>query len=79
VPDSDVIKNPHAVGAVYDAAVITKDADGKVHVNRDEVAPRHGRPESGEMRGERDQCQRQGSRQGDQRSRQERELSRRPL
>jgi uncharacterized membrane protein len=30
-----------AVGT-YDAAVITKDADGKVHVNKDEMATRHG-------------------------------------
>ncbi len=32
------------VGAVgtYDAAVVTKDANGKVHVNKDEMATRHG-------------------------------------
>ena len=30
-----------AVGT-YDAAVVTKDADGKVHVNKDEMATRHG-------------------------------------
>ena len=30
-----------AVGT-YDAAVITKDAAGKVHVNKDEMATRHG-------------------------------------
>ncbi len=42
--DYDVVKDLHAAGAVgtYDAAVITKDADGKVHVNKDEMATRHG-------------------------------------
>lgn len=42
--DYDVVKDLHAVGAVgtYDAAVITKDDAGKVHVNKDEMATRHG-------------------------------------
>jgi uncharacterized membrane protein len=42
--DYDVVKDLHSVGAVgsYDAAVITKDDDGKVHVNKDETATRHG-------------------------------------
>ena len=42
--DYDVVKDLHAVGAVgtYDAAVITKDDKGKVHVNKDETTTRHG-------------------------------------
>ena len=42
--DYDVVKDLHAVGAVgtYDAGVVTKDPDGKVHVNKDETATRHG-------------------------------------
>jgi uncharacterized membrane protein len=42
--DYDVVKDLHALGAVgtYDAAVIKKDASGKVHVNKDEMATRHG-------------------------------------
>ena len=42
--DHDVVKDLHSAGAVgsYDAAVITKDDDGKVHVNKDETATRHG-------------------------------------
>ena len=42
--DYDVIKDLHLAGTVgtYDAAVITKDADGKVHVNKDELPTRHG-------------------------------------
>lgn len=42
--DYDVVKDLHAVGAVgtYDASVVTKDAGGKVHVNKDETATRHG-------------------------------------
>jgi uncharacterized membrane protein len=41
--DYQVIKDLHSAGAVgtYDAAVVTKD-DGKVHVNKDETATRHG-------------------------------------
>jgi uncharacterized membrane protein len=42
--DYDVVKDLHAAGAVgtYDAAVVTKDASGKVHENKDEMATRHG-------------------------------------
>ena len=42
--DYQVVKGLHARGLVgsYDAAVITKDADGKVHENKDETATRHG-------------------------------------
>jgi uncharacterized membrane protein len=42
--DYQIIKDLHAEGAVgtYDAAVVTKDDDGKVHVNKDEMATRHG-------------------------------------
>jgi uncharacterized membrane protein len=42
--DYEVVKDLHALGAVgtYDAAVVTKDADGKVHVDKDEMATRHG-------------------------------------
>jgi uncharacterized membrane protein len=42
--DYDVVKDLHALGAVgtYDAAVITKDDNGKVHVNKDETTTRHG-------------------------------------
>ena len=42
--DYDVVKDLHALGAVgtYDAAVITKDDGGKVHVNKDETTTRHG-------------------------------------
>ena len=42
--DYDVVKDLHAVGAVgtYDAAVVTKDIAGRVHVNKDEMATRHG-------------------------------------
>ncbi len=41
--DYQVIKDLHSAGAVgtYDAAVVTKD-DGHVHVNKDEMATRHG-------------------------------------
>jgi uncharacterized membrane protein len=40
--DYQIIKDLHSAGAVgtYDAAVVTKD-DGKVHVNKDEMATRH--------------------------------------
>lgn len=39
-----VVKDLHSAGAVgtYDAAVVTKDDKGKVHVNKDEMATRHG-------------------------------------
>ena len=42
--DYDVVKDLHSVAVIgtYDAAVITKDAKGKVHVNKDEMATRHG-------------------------------------
>jgi uncharacterized membrane protein len=42
--DYDLVKDLHAVGAVgsYDAAVVRKDGSGKVHVNKDEMATRHG-------------------------------------
>jgi uncharacterized membrane protein len=42
--DYDAIKDLHEGGAVgtYDAAVVTKDVTGKVHVNKDEMATRHG-------------------------------------
>ena len=42
--DYDVVKDLHKIGAVgtYDAAVVTKDRAGKVHVNKDEMATRHG-------------------------------------
>ena len=42
--DYDVVKDLHAAGAVgtYDAAVVTKDDNGKVHENKDEMATRHG-------------------------------------
>ena len=42
--DYDIVKDLHAAGAVgtYDAAVVTKDLGGNVHVNKDETATRHG-------------------------------------
>jgi uncharacterized membrane protein len=42
--DYQVVKNAHTAGLVgsYDAAVVTKDASGKVHENKDETATRHG-------------------------------------
>ena len=42
--DYQIVKELHSAGAVgtYDAAVVTKDAHGKVHVNKDETATRHG-------------------------------------
>lgn len=42
--DYELVKDLHAVGAVgtYDAGVVTKDADGKVHVNKHETATHHG-------------------------------------
>ena len=45
--DYQVVKDAHAAGLVgsYDAAVVTKDASGKVHENKDETTvvtwPRH--------------------------------------
>ncbi len=42
--DYDVVKELFAAGVIgtFDAAVITKDADGKVKVNKDEVPTRRG-------------------------------------
>ena len=42
--DYQIVKDLHSAGAIgtYDAAVVTKDYDGKVHVNKDEMATRHG-------------------------------------
>jgi hypothetical protein len=42
--DYEIVKDLHAAGAEgsYDAAVITKDAKGKVHENKDETSTRHG-------------------------------------
>lgn len=42
--DYQVVKDLHTTGLVgsYDAAVVTKDANGKVHANKDETATRHG-------------------------------------
>jgi uncharacterized membrane protein len=42
--DYDVVKDLKALGAVgsYDAAVITKDDSGKIHVNKDETSTRRG-------------------------------------
>jgi uncharacterized membrane protein len=42
--DYQVVKDAHAAGLVgsYDAAIVTKDASGKVHENKDETATRHG-------------------------------------
>ena len=42
--DYDIVKDLHSAEVVgtYDAAVITKDPSGKVHVNKDEMATRHG-------------------------------------
>jgi uncharacterized membrane protein len=42
--DYEAVKNLHAAGLVgsYDAAIVTKDLDGKVHANKDETATRHG-------------------------------------
>jgi len=41
--DYDVVKDLHLVGAVgtYDAAVVTKNEAGKIHVNKDETTTRH--------------------------------------
>ncbi len=42
--DYQIVKGLHAQGLVgsYDAAVVTKDAAGRVHENKDETATRHG-------------------------------------
>jgi len=41
--DYQVVKDLHSADVIgtYDAAVITKDSSGKVHVNKDEMAARH--------------------------------------
>jgi uncharacterized membrane protein len=42
--DYAIVQDLHSAGAVgtYDASVVTKGYDGKVHVNKDETATRHG-------------------------------------
>jgi uncharacterized membrane protein len=42
--DYQIVKDLHSEGAVgtYDAAVVTKDSTGDVHVNKDELPTRHG-------------------------------------
>jgi uncharacterized membrane protein len=42
--DYAVVKELHSMGAVgtYDAAVVTKDDNGRVHINKDETTTRHG-------------------------------------
>lgn len=42
--DYESVKDAHAMGLVgsYDAAVITKDASGKIHESKHETATRHG-------------------------------------
>jgi uncharacterized membrane protein len=42
--DYQIVKNLHSEKLVgdYDAAVVTKDPSGKVHVSKDETATRHG-------------------------------------
>jgi uncharacterized membrane protein len=42
--DYQIVKEAHARGLVgsYDAALITKDKNGKVHENKDETSTRHG-------------------------------------
>jgi uncharacterized membrane protein len=42
--DYRMVKDLHSAGAVgtYDAAVVTKDRNGKVHENKDEMPTRHG-------------------------------------
>ena len=44
IDDYQVVKGLHARGLVgsYDAAVVSKDFNGKVHENKDETATRHG-------------------------------------
>ena len=41
--DYAVVRELHSAGAIgsYDAAVVTKDAEGKVHATRAEMAARH--------------------------------------
>jgi uncharacterized membrane protein len=42
--DYAAVKELHSAGVIgtYDAAVVTKDSEGKVHVDKDEMATRHG-------------------------------------
>jgi len=42
--DYDVVRDLHSMGAVgtYDAAVVTKDDSGKIHINKDETTTRKG-------------------------------------
>jgi uncharacterized membrane protein len=42
--DYQIVKDLHAADVVgtYDASVVTKDGDGRVHVNKDETSTRHG-------------------------------------
>ena len=42
--DYQLVKDLHSAGAVgtYDAAIVTEDYDGKVHVSKDELPTRHG-------------------------------------
>ena len=42
--DYDIVQDLHAEKAIgtYDASVVTKDPNGKVHVDKDETATRHG-------------------------------------
>jgi uncharacterized membrane protein len=42
--DYQVVKEAHAHGLVgsYDAALVTKDMNGKIHENKDETSTRHG-------------------------------------
>jgi uncharacterized membrane protein len=42
--DYDVVKDLHSAGAIgtYDAAVVDKDAEGKVHVHKHEKPTQHG-------------------------------------
>ena len=42
--DYAIVRDLHSAGTIgtYDSAVVSKDASGKVHVNKDEMATRHG-------------------------------------
>jgi uncharacterized membrane protein len=42
--DYEVVKDLHAAGVIgtYDSAIITKDAEGKIHVGKDEIPTRRG-------------------------------------
>ncbi len=41
--DSDLVEGFHAAGAIgtFDAAIVTKDGTGRVHIDKDEMATRH--------------------------------------